>query len=98
MADPIRLPYNRPKRLHTTKVSRTARQKFQNRRERQNQRNDAVVPGRSDKESKGRIVPDGFSRTSLGMSIRKSGTRRGSRGKRDEHIDPALGKVIDICI
>ena len=96
MADPIRLPNSAPKDLSTTKVTRTARQRFEKRQKRQQQKPEIR---RKSKDKRGRPSlslhdPGSFTRGSREMKDLQSSPRNRSVANPDRD----QGNVIDVSI
>jgi len=96
MADPIRLPNSTSKGLSNAKITRTSRQRFENRQKRQHRRNDMQHPssrGRA-RASVNRDDPDPSGRRSQDKKVVKRATQNRSANSPDGD----QGNLIDICV
>jgi len=96
MADPIRLPNSTPKDLSTTKVARTARQRFEKRQKRQ-RRKPEMRRKSSDKRGRSSISHHEPGSLTRGPREMKD-SQRTARDRSVAKTDRDQGNVIDIHI
>jgi len=88
MADPIQLPDSSPKNLSTSKVTRSARQQFENRRKNRREQSRRQKPAPKDKDTSGHAS----------QAHAKNRTRGASEDSPSGNAGHDQGKVIDIRI
>lgn len=93
MADPIQLPNSQQKNFSTAKVSKTARQKFQNRHKRRQKDKQTTLQNRSGKQQGGRETDSTSGRSEGHLRAQKT-----IHTKEKKDSSPGQGKVIDIRI
>ena len=96
MADPIRLPNSTPKDLSTTKVTRTARQKFEKRQKRQQQKPEMRGNSNDKRGRPSMSLQDPASTAGRAREHKKSQSTL--RDRSAANLDRDQGNVIDVRI